>query len=61
MLTYIDDCLVVSMDPLVIIKQLEKDFGYRMKDVEEPKWYLGAMMDKMDLGKITAWTMSAEL
>ena len=60
-LTYVDDCLVVSMNPDGIIQRLEKDFGYRLKDVEEPRRYLGAMINKYDMGKNQTWSMSAEL
>jgi len=60
-LTYVDDCLVVSLNPEIIIQRLKKDFGYRLKDVDEPKRYLGAMIGKYDIGNTTAWSMSSEL
>ena len=37
LLTYVDDCLVLSINPDLIIERLQKDFNYRMKDVEEPQ------------------------
>ena len=62
LLTYVDDCLVLSVNPDLIINRLQTEFKYRMKDVEEPKRYLGALVSRYDLGdKITGWSMSAEL
>ena len=37
LLTYVDDCLVLSVNPDLIINRLQTEFKYRMKDVEEPK------------------------
>ena len=59
-LTYVDDCLVVSEDPMAIIKTLQDDYKYRMKDVEPPTRYLGATTGKKDLPEGPCWFMSAE-
>ena len=32
-----------------------------MKDVEEPKWYLSALISQFDLRNMEAWSMSAKL
>jgi hypothetical protein len=56
----VDDCLVVSGNPKYIIKSLEEEYKYRLKDVGEPKRYLGAEIGKHTFpdGSI-AWYMSA--
>jgi hypothetical protein len=52
----------VSGDPNRIIKSLEEEYKFRLKDVGEPKRYLGA-----EIGQITfpdgskSWFMSARL
>ena len=62
LLTYVDDCLVLSVNPDHIIERLQNECNYRMKDVEPPKRYLGALIGRYDLGdRITGWSMSAEL
>jgi hypothetical protein len=47
-LTYLDDCLVGPHKPTLIITTLEEDYKYRLKDVGEPKRYLGAEIGKYD-------------
>jgi hypothetical protein len=61
-LTYVDDCLVISHDPTCIIKSLENEYKYKLKDVGEPKRYLGAEIGKYHFsdGRRT-WFMSARL
>ena len=62
LLTYVDDCLVISEHPKQIIEQLQDEYGYRMKDVEPPKRYLGAMTGQYELtDELLCWFMSAEL
>jgi hypothetical protein len=61
-LTYVDDCLVVSHKPSLIISTLQDEYKYRLKDVGEPKKYLGAEVGKYDFSdRTTAWYMSANL
>ena len=60
-LTYVDDCLVISTDPDKIINALRDDYEYKMKDVQEPKRYLGATVGKYELyDNSPCWFMSAE-
>eukprot|EP00934_Nitzschia_sp_Nitz4_P002319 Nitzschia sp. Nitz4//scaffold471_size5685//193//5616//NITZ4_009210-RA/size5685-processed-gene-0.1-mRNA-1//1//CDS//3329552692//2319//frame0 len=61
-LTYVDDCLIVSENPGQIINCLKHEFGYLLKDVGPPNRYLGATTGqrKLDNGQ-TAWYMSASL
>jgi hypothetical protein len=47
-LTYVDDCLIVSSDPKKIIDILQDEYKYKLKDVGEPKRYLGAEIGKYD-------------
>ena len=62
LLTYVDDCLIVSHDPKKIISTLQDEYKYRLKDVGPPTRYLGAEVGKYDFGDGTsAWFMSARL
>jgi Reverse transcriptase (RNA-dependent DNA polymerase) len=62
LLTYVDDCLVLSEKPQAIIDTLQNDHGYRLKDVGPPTRYLGAEIGKYDHGDGTSsWYMSSRL
>jgi hypothetical protein len=55
-LTYVDDCLVVSQNPPIII-----DTQQNLKDIEPPLHYLGAEMGKYKFNDDKqAWYMSAQ-
>jgi hypothetical protein len=61
-LTYVDDCLIVSQNLGRIIKSLEHEYKYKLKDVGEPTRYLGAEIGKYTLPDgSNAWYMSARL
>lgn len=60
LLTYVDDCLVVSEHPRKIIDILRDEYEYRIKDDEPPSRYLGATTGLYDLGDRSAWFMSAQ-
>lgn len=61
-LTYVDDCLVISGNPDWIIKTLqEAPYEYRLKDVGPPEHYVGAKIGKYDIKGEECWYMSAEL
>jgi Reverse transcriptase (RNA-dependent DNA polymerase) len=45
-LTYMDDCLIVSQEPGRIINNLEQEYKYKLKDVGEPSRYLGTEIGK---------------
>jgi hypothetical protein len=56
----VDGCLVVSHDSKRIVKSLEEEYKYLLKDVGEPKRYLGAEIGKRSFSDGTpAWYMSA--
>ena len=60
-LTYVDDCLLVSEETDAIIKVLgEETYSYLLKDVGPPVKYLGAKCGKYDLGDSETWYMSDE-
>ena len=60
-LTYVDDCLVVSHNPQVIINILQNEHKYRLKDVGPPIRYLGAQIGKYKFNDDKqAWYMSAQ-
>jgi Reverse transcriptase (RNA-dependent DNA polymerase) len=62
LLTYVDDCLIVSHEPKRIISTLEEEYKYRLKDVGEPTRYLGAEIGRYDFSDGTkTWFMSARL
>ena len=60
-LTYVDDCLVISEHPRKIIDTLKHEYQYIIKDDAPPSRYLGATMGRIQLKDGTwAWFMSAE-
>ena len=61
-LTYVDDCLVISENTIWVLEALTKDpYNYKLKDVEEPTKYLGAEIGKFTIGDKQTWYMSARL
>ena len=61
-LTYVDDCLLVSENMMEIINALKKEpFNYNLKDVGPPTKNLGAKCGTYNLGDSSAWYMLAEL
>ena len=41
MAVYVDDLIIVSKDPMKIIKELKVEGGYELKGEGEPEYYLG--------------------
>ena len=61
-LTYVDDCLIVSHNTNLITEQLTNEYGYRLKDVGPPTRYLGAQIGRYRFEDgAHAWYMSAQL
>jgi hypothetical protein len=59
-LTYVDDCLILSQEPGRIINNLKQEYKYKLKDLGEPKRYLGAEIGKYTFPDGTrAWYMLA--
>mmetsp|Transcript_2147 Transcript_2147/g.3294 ORF Transcript_2147/g.3294 Transcript_2147/m.3294 type:complete len:1178 (+) Transcript_2147:1032-4565(+) len=58
-LVYVDDLLIISHQTDTILHVLENHFKYRLKDVGSPKRYLGATIEKIDVGGMRTWCMSA--
>jgi hypothetical protein len=59
-LTYVDDCLILSEESKKLIQTFEQDYQYRLKDVGGPSRYLGAEVGKYTFSDNTqAWYMSA--
>jgi hypothetical protein len=50
LLIYVENCLIVSHQPYLIITTLQKEYTYCLKNVGEPKQYLGA-----EIGNIIIW------
>ena len=59
-LCYVDDILSISDDPKRSLLALTSTFKLKDDKIEEPETYLGAKLDKMTVGGIECWTMSAE-
>ena len=60
-IVYIDDLLVIGQHPSHITDALQADpFNYILKDVEEPKTYLGAVISKYNLEGTVTWAISAD-
>ena len=61
-LTYVDDCLVISHKCLEINNALKREYGFTLKDEGPPSRYLGAKVGRFHLGgDQEAWYMSADL
>jgi hypothetical protein len=45
-LTSVDDCLVVSQNPQIIIDTLQNEYKYRLKDVGPPLRYFAAQIGR---------------
>lgn len=61
-LTYVDDCLVVSQEPTAITETLKgPEHNYRLKDEGPPERYLGARIGRYDISGTKTWYMSADL
>lgn len=61
-LTYVDDCLVVSHNPTAITDILKgPEHNYRLKDEGPPERYLGAKIGRYEINGVKTWFMSAEL
>jgi Reverse transcriptase (RNA-dependent DNA polymerase) len=59
-LVYVDDLLVISEQPSIILQTLVDDHKYRLKDVGSPTCYLGASIGKKQLTDGVFWFISAE-
>lgn len=64
-LTYVDDCLVVSEDPKTIMTMLGETYTLKKDSVKEPDTYLGAEIRKWNIEdsddpKKTRWAMSSD-
>jgi Reverse transcriptase (RNA-dependent DNA polymerase) len=61
LLTYVDDCLILSHNPKQITQSIETEYKYRLKDVGEPTRYLGAEIGKYSFSdNLQSWYMSAK-
>jgi hypothetical protein len=44
--TYVDDILAFSKDPMTLIQEVKRD--YVLKDIDTPEYYLGGNVDETD-------------
>ena len=59
-LYYIDDVLCISDDPMKTIKVIQHMFKLKDDKIDEPKYYLGATLEKMILSDGSqCWSMSS--
>jgi hypothetical protein len=56
----VDDCLIVSEKPKIILKSLDTEYKYRLKDVGPPTRFLGAKIDRQTIFGTDYWSISAE-
>jgi hypothetical protein len=59
-LCYVDDILCISDNPKATLFDLTSVFKLKDDKIEPPDVYLGAQLDKMIIGDVECWTMSAE-
>ena len=48
-LCYVDDVLCISDDPMKNMKGIHRTFKLKDDNIDEPKYYLGATLEKMIL------------
>jgi Reverse transcriptase (RNA-dependent DNA polymerase) len=65
-LCYVDDLLVISADPMAIMRHMEKHYTLKSGSVKEPDVYLGAEIKKWTIEEAdnptkTRWAMSSDL
>ena len=46
--TWVDDLIFASKNPMWLMEKLEKDYGYTLKGVGSPEYYLGADIKRVD-------------
>ena len=46
--TWVDDLIFASRNPMWLMKQLENKYGYKLKGVGAPEYYLGADIKRVD-------------
>ncbi len=60
MVVYVDDILVISERPGIVLDLLVKDYHYKVNGVGPPDTFLGAKIGRYDIGDLSTWYISAE-
>ena len=57
---YVGDILAVSIDPRVVLNELKGgNIKFKNDKIEPPEMYLGARLEKKQLGEIKCWTLTS--
>lgn len=59
-LAYVDDLLAISVDPVGVMKQIEKRFKFKGDKIEVPSSYLGAKLSLRDSYGKKVWAITSE-
>lgn len=58
-LMYVDDILVISLDPMSIMKELQKSVKFKNDKIETPSNYLGAKLQLKNINDIWCWSITS--
>jgi Reverse transcriptase (RNA-dependent DNA polymerase) len=58
-LMYVDDILVISIDPRSILEDVQRTFKLKNDKIEPPDFYLGAKLQEKVLNGIKCWTITS--
>jgi hypothetical protein len=59
-MTYVDDLIAVSHNPMGIMKEIETTFKFKGNKIEEPSSYLGARLQKKNINGWDCWTITSQ-
>lgn len=58
-LMYVDDILVISFDPMTIMKELQKSVKFKNDKIEPPSNYLGARLQLKTINDVECWSITS--
>ena len=58
-LCYVDDVLGISVDPMRLMKGIQKAFKFKNDKIKPPEIYLGAKLEEKELNGWKMWTICA--
>ena len=58
-LTYVDDLLVLSQNPDIVLKEIGRTFKFKNNMIAEPENYLGARLKKKNIAGTDVWTITS--
>jgi hypothetical protein len=60
LMTYVDDLIAVSYNPMGIMKEIETTFKFKGNKIEETSSYLGARLQKKNINGWGCWTITSQ-